>query len=300
MLTAFDKKLLNVLQAGLPISSRPFADLAQDLESDEKTVLARLKELKAHGYLRRIGPFFDSAKMGYRGTLVALRVAPEAMESVAKAVNRHVGATHNYEREGRYNLWFSARRRGAFEPRFAQEVQGQCAVQAELGGVTMEKLDEIDRKITRAMQGDFPLVEEPYKEIAAQVGIEEEELLRRLRRLKENGQIRKMGAVLQHRAAGYTSNVLCAWVVPPERMDETARCMCANPAVSHCYDRDTAEDWPYNVYTMIHAKSREECEAVAAALAAECGLEERVMLYSVKEWKKTSMRYFCEEEEGSA
>ncbi|WP_314626143.1 AsnC family transcriptional regulator [uncultured Selenomonas sp.] len=164
----------------------------------------------------------------------------------------------------------------------------------------MEKLDEIDRKITRAMQGDFPLVEEPYKEIAAQVGIEEEELLRRLRRLKENGQIRKMGAVLQHRAAGYTSNVLCAWVVPPERMDETARCMCANPAVSHCYDRDTAEDWPYNVYTMIHAKSREECEAVAAALAAECGLEERVMLYSVKEWKKTSMRYFCEEEEGSA
>ena len=107
MLTAFDKKLLNVLQAGLPISSRPFADLAQDLESDEKTVLARLKELKAHGYLRRIGPFFDSAKMGYRGTLVALRVKPEAMKSVAEAVNRHVGATHNYEREGRYNLWFT-------------------------------------------------------------------------------------------------------------------------------------------------------------------------------------------------
>ena len=99
MLTAFDKKLLNVLQAGLPISSRPFADLAQGLESDEKTVLSRVKELKAQGYLRRIGPFFDSAKMGYRGTLVALRVKPEAMKSVAEAVNRHVGVTHNYERE---------------------------------------------------------------------------------------------------------------------------------------------------------------------------------------------------------
>ena len=107
MLTAFDKKLLNVLQAGLPISSRPFADLAQGLESDEKTVLSRVKELKAQGYLRRIGPFFDSAKMGYRGTLVALRVKPEAMKSVAEAVNRHVGVTHNYEREGRYNLWFT-------------------------------------------------------------------------------------------------------------------------------------------------------------------------------------------------
>lgn len=161
----------------------------------------------------------------------------------------------------------------------------------------MEMLDEIDRKITRAMQGDFPLVEEPYKEIAAKVGIGDEELLRRLRRLKENGQIRKMGAVLQHRAAGFTANVLCAWVVPPEHMDEIARCMCESPAVSHCYDRDTAEDWPYNVYTMIHAKSRDECEAIAAALAAECGLSERVMLYSVKEWKKTSMRYFREDEE---
>ena len=79
----------------------------------------------------------------------------------------------------------------------------------------MEMLDEIDRKITRAMQGDFPLVEEPYKEIAAKVGIGEEELLLRLRRFKENGQIRKMGAVLQHRAAGFTANVLSAWVVPP-------------------------------------------------------------------------------------
>ena len=164
----------------------------------------------------------------------------------------------------------------------------------------MEILDELDKKITRAMQGDFPLVKEPYKEIAAKLGIEEAELLQRLRRLKENGQIRKMGAVLQHRAAGFTANVLCAWVVPSARMDEVARCMCENPAVSHCYDRDTAEDWPYNVYTMIHAKSREECEAIAAALAEECRLTERVMLYSVKEWKKTSMRYFCEEEEGLA
>ena len=102
-MTAFDKKLLNVLQAGLPISSRPFADLAQGLESDAKTVLSRVTELKE----RRIGQFLYSAKMGYRGTLVALRVKPEAMKSVAEAVNRHVGVTHNYEREGRYNLWFT-------------------------------------------------------------------------------------------------------------------------------------------------------------------------------------------------
>ncbi len=107
MLTAFDKKLLNLLQQQLPISSRPFADLAVQLDSDESTVLHRVRELKRDGYLRRIGPFFDSHRMGYQGTLVALQVRPDCIERVAEAVNRYPGATHNYEREGAYNLWFT-------------------------------------------------------------------------------------------------------------------------------------------------------------------------------------------------
>ena len=107
MLTSFDKSLLNLLQTNLPISHRPFAELAERLGSDESTVLARLQALKRDGYLRRIGPFFDSNQLGYKGTLVALRVAPAAIPSVAEAINRYPGATHNYEREGRYNLWFT-------------------------------------------------------------------------------------------------------------------------------------------------------------------------------------------------
>ena len=107
MLTSFDKSLLNLLQTNLPISHRPFAELAEKLGSDEPTVLARLQALKHDGYLRRIGPFFDSNQLGYKGTLVALRVAPAAIPSVAEAINRYPGATHNYEREGRYNLWFT-------------------------------------------------------------------------------------------------------------------------------------------------------------------------------------------------
>ncbi len=107
MLTVFDKKLLNFLQTGLPISSHPFADIARLMDSEETVVLKRLRELKQEGYLRRIGPFFDSNKMGYQGTLVALQVQPEYMEQVATAINRYPGATHNYEREGRYNLWFT-------------------------------------------------------------------------------------------------------------------------------------------------------------------------------------------------
>lgn len=155
-------------------------------------------------------------------------------------------------------------------------------------------LTEIDKKIVRAMQGDFPIVAEPYKQIADEVGISEAELLERLKQFRDDGTIRKFGAVLKHREVGFASNVLCVWVVPEERIEEVAEIMCSHMAVTHCYDRNTNEDWPYNFYTMIHASSREECESIARELAEETGLSKRTMLYTGKEWKKTSMKYFCE------
>ncbi len=106
-ISEFDKRLLNLLQTNLPVCSRPFADLAEKLNSTEENVLSRVKELKAAGFLRRIGTFFDSSSLGYEGTLVALQVNPAALPTVAAAVNTYPGATHNYEREGRYNLWFT-------------------------------------------------------------------------------------------------------------------------------------------------------------------------------------------------
>ena len=106
-LSTFDKALLNLLQGDIPICSHPFAQLASRLGTDEDTVLARLRELKAAGFLRRIGTFFDSNQLGYQGTLVALKVKPTELHAVAEAVNRYPGATHNYEREGLYNLWFT-------------------------------------------------------------------------------------------------------------------------------------------------------------------------------------------------
>ena len=106
-LSIFDKSLLNLLQGNLPVCRRPFAAMAEKLGVDEETVLSRIRELKAAGYLRRIGTFFDSNSLGYRGTLVALQVEPSEIKTVAEVVNKYPGATHNYEREGKYNLWFT-------------------------------------------------------------------------------------------------------------------------------------------------------------------------------------------------
>ncbi len=107
MLTDFDKSLLNLIQTNLPLEKRPFAIIAERLGTNETEVIARLRFLKEQGFIRRIGPFFDSGRLGYVSTLVALRVIPERMGLVAKAVNRYHGVTHNYEREGNFNLWFA-------------------------------------------------------------------------------------------------------------------------------------------------------------------------------------------------
>jgi hypothetical protein len=106
-LTDFDKRLLNLLQGNLPVCARPFARLGEQLDVSEDEILERIAVLKRDGYLRRIGTFFNSERLGYSGTLIALEVEEDRLPDVAAAVNRYPGATHNYEREGRYNLWFT-------------------------------------------------------------------------------------------------------------------------------------------------------------------------------------------------
>ena len=151
-----------------------------------------------------------------------------------------------------------------------------------------------DKAVIRALQSDFPICEEPYKVLAEQAGMTEEEFIDCVKELSAQKKIRKMGAVLRHREAGFIANALCAWSVPPERLDEVAKVMIENPAVSHCYDRNTAPDWNYNLYTMVHAKSREECNEIINNLSMSTGIDQFQILYSKKEWKKTAMKYFCD------
>ncbi|KYZ76763.1 transcriptional regulator [Anaerosporomusa subterranea] len=132
MLTDFDRQLLNLAQTGLALSPRPYVELARKLNSDEQTVIARLAWLKEQGYIRHIGAFFDSTQLGYIGTLVAVKVRPECLEKVAQSINSYPGVTHNYEREGEYNLWFTL-----LTPNLTSQQQALATVR-ELDGV--EKL----------------------------------------------------------------------------------------------------------------------------------------------------------------
>lgn len=155
-------------------------------------------------------------------------------------------------------------------------------------------LDSLDTAIIAAMQADLPLTEEPYHKIAQSLGISQEKLLTRLQSYRDDGKIRKLGAVLRHRKVGFSANALCAWIIPLERLDEVGIRLAAEPSISHCYARESYPDWPYNLYTMLHAHSRAECEASAQRLSGLTGITDYILLYSQKEWKKSSMRYFNE------
>ncbi len=143
------------------------------------------------------------------------------------------------------------------------------------------------------VQADLPDSATPFADIAAQAGLAEDEVLELLRGLKASGVIRRFGATLRHQKAGYGHNAMIAWYVEADKdMDEVAEIMTARPEISHCYHRVDCLDWPYNLYTMIHGQNPGDCLRLASELAEITGVDQYDVLESVRELKKTSMRYF--------
>jgi DNA-binding Lrp family transcriptional regulator len=153
-------------------------------------------------------------------------------------------------------------------------------------------LTELEKQVVGAIQGDIPVVQRPYREIAERLGISEALLLETLDSLCRRGVIRRFGATLRHQKSGYQANAMVAWQVDEGRIDEVGRKLAAFRTVSHCYRRNPRFRWPYNLYTMIHAKDEEGCRALARKLSAAAAVESYTILFSRRELKKTSMQYF--------
>jgi len=158
--------------------------------------------------------------------------------------------------------------------------------------MTAPQFTEIERSILALAQGTLPDSATPFADIAEQAGTDEGTVLELLRRMKENGQIRRFGATLRHQQAGYGSNAMVAWYVEEDKMQAMGERMAARTEISHCYHRRTREGWPFNMYTMIHGRSREDCLRVVAEISRETGLDRYDVLFSNEELKKTSMKYF--------
>ncbi len=155
-------------------------------------------------------------------------------------------------------------------------------------------LTELEKKIIASVQGDIPVTPRPFLEIARSLGISEDQVLEILGDLCTRGIIRRFGATLRHQKSGFSANAMVAWNVDEERIEEVGRKMAGFREVSHCYRRNPNPDWPYNLYTMIHAKDEESCREIARRMALASGENDYNLLFSRTELKKTSMQYFTD------
>jgi len=325
-----DRRLLNLMQGSFPLDPRPYAAVARAAELSEADVLARVQRLLDERIIRQVTPIYDTRALGYSSMLVAAKVDPEHPWRAATIVNSHPGVSHNYLRNHDFNMWFTLatepdsplglqgtldvlqRLTGAesirqlptlklFKIRMDLEMQGDTtALAAE--GVAPEPVDlepaaydEHDIAVIRATQGDMPVVSQPYAAAAAQLGMSVDALLRHLEGMRERGLLRRVAAILYHRRAGFSANGMGVWKVPSERIPELGPRMASFRGISHCYERPTYADWPYSVFTMAHGRSKQECDAVLDAIAAQTGIHERATLYSSTEFKKIRLLYFTDQ-----
>jgi DNA-binding Lrp family transcriptional regulator len=160
-------------------------------------------------------------------------------------------------------------------------------------------LTELEKRIIAAIQGDMPVVAQPYAQIAHGLGIDEQQLIDVLKDLIHRGVIRRFGATLRHQKSGYTANAMTAWLVDEDRIEDVGRIMASFKEVSHCYRRDPTAEWKFNLYTMIHGKDESDCRQTAEKMARKADVQNYQLLFSRRELKKTSMKYFSNDDNES-
>ena len=328
-----DKRLLNLIQEGFPLVTRPFEALGLLLDLTEAEVLGRIADLKRQEIIRQIGGIFDTQSLGYKSSLVAMRVPPARVDEAAAVVSDHPGVSHNYQRNHAFNLWFTVavpstcdlawtvdrlhETAGAESTRILPTLRlfkigvrldmegksGAGRVESARGGYSeanrpkagKDGLTPLSIAVCRELQEDLPLAAEPYALMAQRIGIPESRLFEVAREMQSQGYLRRMAAVLHHHAAGYRANAMGVWVVPSERAEEVGQIMGSFKGVTHCYLRPTYPDWPYSIFTMVHGQKANDCQEIVDAISAATGITEYSLLYSTKQYKKVRLKYFTPE-----
>ena len=326
-----DRKILNIIQTRFPLTELPYKAIADEVGLSEAEVLERIGALKAKNVVRQISAIFDTRRLGYKTTLVAMRLPADELDAAAQVINEHPGVSHNYARDGHFNLWFTlavppyedlaasveamAQRTNAESYRLMPTIKffkigvNFDMVKEEGAAKKYYSPDGYDRadgqdwnkalpvsdfeiEIIRELQEDVPLTPRPFSPMAERLGISTQEMFDAADSFQERGLMRRFSAVLHHRRAGFRSNAMAVWKVPSERAVEVGNIMAQSRWVTHCYERPTFPDWPYTHFTMIHATSQSQCEEVAGELSEATGITEYQLLYSTREYKKTRVRYF--------
>jgi len=285
----------------------------------------RVSRLSEIGLIRQINAIFDTRRLGYKSALVALEARADKLDRVAQEINKHPGVSHNYERNHQFNMWFTL----AVPP--DADLKAELERLASIEGVkkyrvlptlkvfkigvrldmvnednkTPDPTDEVktlnlqkfflterDKDFIRELQKNLEIIPEPFKDMAIKLGITTSQLFAKAREYEQLGIMRRFAAILRHRDAGFAANGMVVWKVPSSEIENLGCKLAAFPQVSHCYQRPVYPDWPFNLFSMIHARSVESAEEMANHMSDSIGIKEYRILFSLREFKKERVRYF--------
>ena len=324
-LSAFDKRLCNELQIGLPIAERPFAILARILKTSEAKVLERTRALVKLGVIRRLGVSLNWRAIGKASTLVAAHIEQEDLKKVISAVNKLRGVSHNYLREHHYNLWFTLRANSQkdidvilkklskrfgvrfnslpvervfkLDARFDATSNGKrllpaTAKRSEAGSSVfsppssvLHHLCSIDEQILKGLQKGLKVVKRPFNFLGRDA-FENYDNLIHIAEMIDEGVINRLGAMVNHNKLGFTANAMFVCKAKKSRAIEFGEKLAALGIVSHCYQRKTFAGWPYNIFAMMHGSNMEDIRKVVEGFVKKEGIKSFAVLPTAEKLKK--------------
>ncbi len=328
-LSDLETRLLSRIQADFPLVERPFLALAGDLGSAEAEVIERVRDLLDQGLIREISPVFEVRRLGYVSTLAAAEVPPERVADVTDIISKYPEVTHSYLRDHQYNLWFTVVACGHLVKELTlasigdrtgcRPIHNLPAVQVfkvravfsladthldrpipcatnrasthQRGKHAPDALSTADWDVIEALQEGIVAAEEPFAPLADRARLSQPEFLECAQALCARGVIRRFGARLRHHRVGIEGNAMVVWDVAARQIKRVGQTLAAFPQVSHCYERPPFADFPYNLYTMVHAKTLDLIAEVVDEMAEAAGIVDYEMLRTVRELKKTTPRY---------
>jgi siroheme decarboxylase len=318
-----ESSLLNDYQREFPLCPRPFLTIARELGTREEHVASILAALRARSVVSRIGATIVPGRLG-AATLAALSVPRERIEQVARIVSDYPEVNHNYEREHSYNLWFVVAAPARSQVvRVLREIErrAECGNALDLPMVAAFHVDlgfdlasggaartrtvmnghnapyvcsAFEARVLAALQDGLEITPRPYAALAIRAGATEKAVRDTIRDLIDRRVIARLGVIVSHHALGFRANAMAVWDLPDDLVVAAGERLARDSGVSLCYRRERARPaWPYNLYCMLHGKSRDAVAARAADLTLSAGLARhpRALLFSTRRFKQCAARY---------
>ncbi len=324
-----DAALIDGFQSGFPVEQRPFRAVAEALGTTERDALERVKRLREVGVFRRFGAVLNPPVIG-SSTLAAVQAPENRFDDVVGVINSYRQVNHNYRRDHEWNVWFvvtaaSREKRDSIlaeieeetgcevlvlpmltdyyidlefpvvnGDRFAREsAAGTDAKATRISEDAAADLSDLDRRLLLEIQDGFPLALTPYGDVADAIGADVGDVLAAIERLLSGGCIKRIGCIVNHVVTGFDANCMVVWDVSDGRLDEYGEAVGKLPYVTLCYHRPRRpeQDWPYNLFTMVHGREADAVDAKVDELATDHLPVPHERLYSTETLKQTGARY---------